>query len=74
LLAGTAGAAGLASFAIIGGQVHQTLAQGLSFALESRIKAITMNVALRTTRAEIITSRPDLRFIPGGRPHAHVPA
>ncbi|MGH8500945.1 MAG: hypothetical protein ACREVE_00465 [Gammaproteobacteria bacterium] len=61
LLAGAAGAAALASFAIIGGQVHQTLAQGLSFALESRIKAITIIVAQRTTRAEIITSRPDLR-------------
>ena len=51
---------GSASFAIVGEEVQETLAQGLGFALQSRITTITTNVALRTGRAEIITSSPNL--------------
>ncbi len=60
LLVLAAGATGLVSFATIGRQVQGTLAQGLTAALDTRIREITTNVALRTTRAEIITSRPNL--------------
>jgi signal transduction histidine kinase len=60
ILAFSTSATGIASFAIIGGEVQETLAQGLGFALQSRINTITINVALRTGRAEIITSRPNL--------------
>ncbi len=60
LLALVAGAAGIGSFAVIGAEVQERLAQGLGFALQSRINTITINVALRTGRAEIITSRPNL--------------
>lgn len=60
LLASAAGATGIGSFAIIGAEVQETLAQGLGFALQSRITTVTVDVALRTGRAEIINSRPNL--------------
>jgi PAS domain S-box-containing protein len=60
LLALAAGIAGAVSFTTIGKQVQDTLTQGLSFALDARLNVIVHNVALRTARAEIITSRPNL--------------
>jgi len=60
LLASAAGATGFASIAIVGEQVQETLAQGLGFALQSRINTITTSVALHTGRAKIITIRPNL--------------
>ena len=60
LLVLAATATGLMSFATIGRQVHDTLAHGLTAALNAHTSQITTNIALRTTRAEIITSRPTL--------------
>jgi hypothetical protein len=57
LLVITAGAAGIVSFAMIGPQVQDTPAQGLRSVLDARIQQIRLNVALRTTQAEIVTSQ-----------------
>lgn len=60
LLTVTAGAAGIVSFVIVGAQIHNTLANGLTLALESRINSITINIALRSDRADLIGSSPDV--------------
>ncbi len=52
LLALTAGATGVASFAIVGAEVQAALTQGLGFALQSRISAITLNRAAHGSRRD----------------------
>ncbi len=60
LLAFAACATGLVAFATIGRQVQGILEGGLTSALAARTQAIGTNFDLRTTRAEIIASRPNM--------------
>jgi PAS domain S-box-containing protein len=60
ILVVTIGITSVVSFAIMTRETRHTLANGLTYAEEGRISQITSNFALRTTRAKIISSRPNL--------------
>ncbi|MGZ8217797.1 response regulator [Methylomagnum sp.] len=60
LLAGVAGITGIAVSAIIENEVERALNEGLRIGLDSHLAQVKSSVELRTTRAEIITTRPNL--------------
>ena len=60
LLAGIAGITGIAVAAIMEREVERTLKEGLRIGLDSYIAQVDSTVEFRTTRAAIITTRPDL--------------
>lgn len=60
LLASVASAVGLAAATILEGEVQHALRQGFTLAFESRVSQIETGVHLRTTRAQIIATRPNM--------------
>lgn len=56
----TAGAAGLTSLATLRREVYETLAQGLTFTLDTRVQLIMATVSQRTEQAELIAGERSL--------------
>jgi len=72
LLALAATATGLAAYVTLESGVERSLAEGVSLALQARVSEMRSTIELRTARAEIITTRPNmLRY---ARLHAEDPS